>query len=398
MPASNTLASPRIAPAAARPDIDRRLAALATAFAATAARHDRDNTFPHENIRQLHDNGLIAHALPVELGGGGASLGEAVHIVRSIARGEASTALVLALQYAIGSRLGLDTPGWPREIRLRIARDIVHHGALINALRVEPELGTPVRGGIPATVARPDSGGWRLSGSKIYSTAAPGLTWMLVFAHSAEDTPRTGYWLVHRDSPGISIVEDWDHLGMRASASHKVVFDEVFVPATHALELQAVGAPPVADAHTARWAGVLIPAVYDGIARAARDWLAEFASTRVPGNLGRPLSTLPRFQETLGEIDALLLANERLFAGATDGSIALHQLGQLKYLVTTQAIAAVEKAVEISGNPGLSRANPLERHYRDVLCSRIHAPQNDTLLANAGSIAFSSWAAARHAA
>lgn len=397
MSALNTLATPRITPQA-EPDLDSRLAPLVAAFAATAARHDRDNSFPHDNIRLLHESGLIARVLPAELGGRGAGLDEALHIVRSVARGEASTALVLALQYSIGSRLGLDTAGWPREIRQRLARDILHHGALINALRVEPELGTPVRGGIPATVARPDGDGWRVSGSKIYSTGAPGLTWMLVLAHSVEDTPRVGYWLVHRDSPGIRIVEDWDHLGMRASASHKVVFDEVFVPGNHVLDAQPVGAPPVADAHTARWAGVLIPAVYDGVARAARDWLVEFASTRKPSNLGRALASLPRFQEALGEIDALLLANDRLFAGAADGSIPLHQLGQVKYLVTTQAIAAVEKAVQISGNPGLSRANPLERHYRDVLCSRIHAPQNDTLLAGAGSIAFSAWTAAQDAA
>lgn len=392
-PAASAVRDLRSTAAHGGDDLESTLATLVAEFAASAGAYDRDNRFPHDNIRRLHESGLIARVLPVELGGRGAGLGEALDIVRNIARGEASTALVLALQYSVGSRLGEDTPGWPRELRLRIARDILHHGALINALRVEPELGTPVRGGIPATVARPDGDGWRLSGSKIYSTGAPGLTWMLVLAHSAGDAPQVGYWLVHRDSPGIRIVEDWDHLGMRASASHKVEFDDVFVPRNHTLELQPAGTPAVPDAHTARWAGVLIPAVYDGVARAARDWLVEFASTRKPSNLGRALATLPRFQETVGEIDALLLSNDRLFAGAADGSIPLHQLGQIKYLVTNQAIAAVEKAVQISGNPGLSRANPLERHYRDVLCSRIHAPQNDTLLAGAGSLAFAGWAA-----
>ncbi|ATE60696.1 acyl-CoA dehydrogenase family protein [Thauera sinica] len=366
-------------------------AALATEFAATAAHYDRANLFPHDNIRRLHEAGLIGHALPMELGGGGANLADALHIVRTVARGEAATALVLALQYSISSRLGHDTPGWPRAVRLEVARDIARNGSLINALRVEPELGTPVRGGVPATVARRNGDGWRVSGAKIYSTGAPGLTWMLVLAHSAEAAPRVGYWLVHRDSPGIRIVEDWDHLGLRASASHKVVFDDVPVPGTHTLELQPAGSPPVADPHGARWGGVLIPSVYDGVARAARDWLVEFSTTRVPTNLGRPLSTLPRFQEALGEIDALLLSNDRLFAGAADGSVALKQIGQLKHLVTTQAIAVVERAVQLTGNPGLTRANPLERHYRDVLCSRVHAPQSDFALSSAGAAAFAEW-------
>jgi alkylation response protein AidB-like acyl-CoA dehydrogenase len=56
--------------------------------------------------------------------------------------------------------------------------------------------------------------------------------------------------------------------------------------------------------------------------------------------------------------------------------------------VTTNAIAAVERAVEIIGNPGLSRANQIERHLRDVLCWRIHTPQNDSILLAAGRAAF----------
>ena len=53
----------------------------------------------------------------------------------------------------------------------------------------------------------------------------------------------------------------------------------------------------------------------------------------------------------------------------------------------------MEKAIELSGTPGLSRANPLQRHYRDVLCSRIHTPQNDTILVNSGKAAFAARAA-----
>ncbi|HBO80942.1 MAG TPA: acyl-CoA dehydrogenase, partial [Cupriavidus sp.] len=54
---------------------------------------------------------------------------------------------------------------------------------------------------------------------------------------------------------------------------------------------------------------------------------------------------------------------------------------------TGNAIRAVELALQLSGNQGLSRNNPLERHYRDVLCSRIHTPQNDSILTAAGRTA-----------
>ncbi|HXV91768.1 MAG TPA: acyl-CoA dehydrogenase family protein, partial [Pseudonocardia sp.] len=58
-----------------------------------------------------------------------------------------------------------------------------------------------------------------------------------------------------------------------------------------------------------------------------------------------------------------------------------------KVLGTRAAIGAVEQAVALVGNPGLSRANDLERHHRDVLCSRVHSPQDDTVLDAAGAAA-----------
>ena len=70
-----------------------------------------------------------------------------------------------------------------------------------------------------------------------------------------------------------------------------------------------------------------------------------------------------------------------------DGSLAA-------YTVTGNAIRVVELALQLSGNHGLSRRNPLERHYRDVLCSRIHTPQNDAILVAAGKRALLSSGAA----
>ena len=70
--------------------------------------------------------------------------------------------------------------------------------------------------------------------------------------------------------------------------------------------------------------------------------------------------------------------------------------GLVKRTVTEQAIRVVEHALKLSGNHGLSRRNPLERHYRDVLCSRVHTPQDDAIAVAAGRAALD--AAARRAA
>jgi alkylation response protein AidB-like acyl-CoA dehydrogenase len=373
------------------PDFTALLARVSDEFAATAAQHDRDGTFPHENFERLHELGLVGLTVPRALGGAGATLAQTARVIAAVARGEPSTALVLAMTY-LHHASPKHARRWPRHLLERVAHDTVSNGALINALRVEPELGTPARGGLPATVARRTAEGWRISGRKIYSTGIPRLAWLAVWARSDDGTPLVGSWLVHRDTPGIRVVETWDHLGMRATGSHEVVFDDVLVPLEHAVDVAPAGSTPELEPALLLWMSVLLSALYDAVARNARDWLARWLRERVPANLGAPLASLPRFQEALGQIDTWLFANGVLIDSAAAGRIAAADAFRIKYLATTNAIAVVEKALELVGNPALSRGNPLERHYRDVLCSRIHTPQNDTILTGAGKAAFAALA------
>jgi alkylation response protein AidB-like acyl-CoA dehydrogenase len=383
----NAVSPTRAAIAPAQPDLEAILPALTAQFAATAEAHDRDSSFPFENFAALHQAGLLALTAPTELGGLGADLPTALKVIQAVARGEPATALVLVMQYLFhGSLHG--RAGWPDHLKALVVDDAVRNGGLINALRVEPELGTPARGGLPATVARFTPEGWRLSGRKIYSTGSPALTWMVVWARTDEETPRVGGWLVHRDTPGWRIDDTWDHTGLRASGSHDVIFEDVLVPEDRALSPQPLGGPPHIDPAFAVWSSVLQSAIYDSVARAARDWFVQWLLDRKPANLGASLAALPRFQELVGSIDALLLQNRVLLSAAAEGRLRPSEASLVKHLVTENAIAAVEKAIAASGNPGLSRHNPLQRHYRDVLCGRIHTPQSDVILTGAGKSAF----------
>lgn len=369
-------------------DLDALLPELTAAFAATAAEHDRRSSFPFENFARLQAEGLLALAAPTALGGGGADLPTALRVVEAVAQGEPATALVLAMQYIFHAALA-EWPGFPEHLKTTIVRDAVESGALINALRVEPDLGTPMRGGLPATVARRTADGWRLSGRKIYSTGAPGLGWMLVWARTDEAAPRVGHFLVPRQAPGWRIEESWDHTGLRASASHDVVFEDTPLPDGYALAPRPASAPPVPPGPAmSLWGAILVAAVYHGVATAAREWFLTWARERIPANLGQPLATLPRFQEVAGVIDGLLLQNRVLLDTAAAGRLPPQQAGLAKHLVTENAIAAVEKAIAVTGNPGLSRRNDLQRHFRDVLCGRVHSPQADVVLTGAGKAAF----------
>jgi alkylation response protein AidB-like acyl-CoA dehydrogenase len=98
---------------------------------------------------------------------------------------------------------------------------------------------------------------------------------------------------------------------------------------------------------------------------------------------------LPRAQEILGAIEARLIVNARLidsFAGDFDDGVLISaaESNVIKLTVTNNAVAIVEDALSLTSNHGLTRANPLERHYRDVLCGRVHTPQDDATRVSIG--------------
>lgn len=370
------------------PGIIDRVSLLTPGFAERASLHDRTAGFPFENFQELADAGLLALPVPKAIGGGGGSVADAVRVVGLVAAADAATGLVLAMHY-IHHLVIAKNGHWPAPLAQKVGRDAIDDIALINALRVEPDLGSPARGGLPATTARRTPEGWRISGRKIYSTGAPILKWMTVWAKTDEPDIRVGQFLVPAKSDGIRIVETWDHLGLRASGSHDVVFDDVLIPLDHEIDVRPPAAWGPPDVAQATIQAVLVGAVYDGVARAARDWLIEFLRTRVPSSLGAPLSTLPRAQEIVGGIEAKLAVNARLlnsFASDIDGRVSLSasEGNIVKLTVTNNAVATVEDALSLTSNHGLTRANPLERHYRDVLCGRVHTPQDDSTRIAAG--------------
>jgi alkylation response protein AidB-like acyl-CoA dehydrogenase len=373
------------------PDFVERALLLAPRFAERAGLHDREASFPFENFKELSEAGLLALTVPAALGGGGAGARGAARVLGIFAKADPSTALVLSMHY-IQHLVMARSQRWPVRLARKLAKEAVEGVALINALRVEPELGSPARGGLPATIARRTETGWRLTGRKIYSTGAPILKWYAVWAKTDEPEIRVGLFLVPAGLPGTRIEETWDHLGLRASGSHDVIFEDVAFPLDYEIDVRKPEEWATPDFTQGILSAILVSSIYDGVARAARDWLVKFLHERVPANLGAPLASLPRAQEILGAIEVRLAVNARLidsFAGDFDDGVLLDatEASAIKLTVTNNAVAAVEDALSLSSNHGLTRANPLERHYRDALCGRVHTPQDDATRVTLGRLA-----------
>ncbi|AWB21437.1 acyl-CoA dehydrogenase [Methylobacterium currus] len=383
-----TAPSRRLSPANRDPVAVAR--ALAPILAPLAAADDREGRFAGQSLAAIREAGLAALTVPEARGGLGAGLAVASAVIGTLAEADPAASLVLAMQAVHHASLARAT--WPEGVAARLQQSAVREGAFVNALRVEPALGSPARGGLPETVARRVPEGWRITGRKIYSTGAPILASGLVWARTDEAEPRVGLVVVPMAAPGVRIEETWDHLGLRASGSHDVVLDRVLVPEDHAVDWRPPAAWATPDPVTLAWNTTLLASLYDGVARAAQGWLRAHLTERAPANLGAPLASLPRVQEAVGESERLLAVNRRLLRGAAAETDAgspppVAESGLIKLTVTENAIQVVQGAVALVGNPGLSRNNPLERHLRDVLCARIHTPQGDAVRLAAGRAA-----------
>lgn len=351
---------------------------------------DQTGQFPWAGIRAVHKAGLLESTVATRYGGEGATLSDAAHILAALGRGDPSVALISAM--TIFNHLGQATKShWPDDLYRRLLGETKQRPLLLNAARVEPELGSPARGGLPATIARRTAAGWSISGRKRFVTGAHGLTHFLVWAHTDEVPSRVGTFVVANGLPGIEVIENWKSLGMRATGSHDVEYKNVEIPAENALDLVD---PSVAQQDNRAHAAInlALTAIYLGAAEAAQAAFIQFAHERVPANLGHPIARTERFVTLSGEIDLLVSGARQIIFGALE-----HNTGDAEPLIRARLLAgrqirnAVETAVRGIGNPGLNADLGLERHFRDIQSVLVHAPQEDTSVSILGRAAFDRW-------
>jgi alkylation response protein AidB-like acyl-CoA dehydrogenase len=365
-----------------RNERDAELAAmadrLASVFAKRAEKHDQEGSFPFENFADLKKAGYLKLSVPKQYGGDEISLYEMVLVQERLARGDGSTAL------AVGWHIGLvhhyrHTLAWPVALFKRFCQEVVAEGAMINHFSSERATGSPTRGGQPESVAVKTEGGWLISGRKVYSTLSPILDQFIVTAYIPEED-EVGLFLV-RKGEGVSIEETWNSLGMRATGSHDLLLEKVFVP-----EESIIRRKSQVKSDGDGWL-LHIPACYLGIALAARDYAIEYARNYQPNSLPGPIAELPQIQQQIGAIEQELITARTLLYSTADRwdedpgrRVSLQpELGLTKTVATNSAIRIVDLAMRIVGGASLSRVLPLERWYRDVRAGLHNPPMDDAV-------------------
>jgi L-evernosamine nitrososynthase len=370
-----------------------RLVSLAESLAREigehAASHDREGSFPFESFAAVKANGYFTAPIPEELGGlGVGSLHDVLVASSRLARGDAALTIGvnMHLAYLLNVvrrwRIALAS-GDPRRTNALAAtlEAIARNGTVFAA--AGSEVGQDITR--PTSTATRNGSGWIVSGHKVFCTMSAAADVFYVAVTFVDDAGREryGYALVPRETAGVVVHDDWDALGMRASASNSVSFDDVHVP-----QSALVGGFPAGDAveymERNLNAGLLHAAAALGIAESAH----LLASDR----LRRAPELDPRAQVLAAESVVDLAACRALFSraaalidehhsrnptsrGTPEELTSLFAEAQAaKAFIGEAALQVVDNALALSGGAGYLNGSPLARAYRDVRATAFMHP------------------------
>jgi alkylation response protein AidB-like acyl-CoA dehydrogenase len=345
---------------------------------------DLGDAFEPRAAEVIVDSGLHRLCVPETAGGLGASMGQAAAVLRVLGSVDGSTALGFAMQ--VHTTGALRDGEVPADVRDLVWRAVVEERALLNNAATEEGGGSPARGAIPGTraVRTGDAGGddaWQLTGEKTWTTWLPNLTHAFVTARLDDDErPRVGRFWVDLRGPGIERREGFEALGMRGSASGRLVLDRA--PGRLLQDRRAGDADPQGPAPLA-WFGISVAAVYLGIGFGARDAVARWALDRKPGDGSTAVADLPSVRLRLGRLDADLRAAWLVVEGAArawDEARDPSHVALAKLVATRAAVGATDGALRIAGGPGFLTGS-LERAFRDARAGLINPPLEDVALA-----------------
>ena len=371
----------------------RELVALAAElgsgrFAGRAAQHDREATFPVENIRDLRESGLLALCVPEARGGLGADFLTFMLVAAEIGRHCGATALsfnmhVCATLWAgpVAQALGLS----PAEERDQEAHRGIHYERIVRHGKVysQPfsEGGAASAGKAPwGTLAKKVEGGYIVTGRKLFATLAGVADYYGVLC--TLDVPSASqcdalFLAVPSDSPGVTVSGDWDPLGMRATVSRNLDMKEVFV--RDSARLLPEGRYFEATQRCPHMFATL-SATYMGIAQAAYDFTVQYLRAELPGMPPVPRRMYPTKQLAVAQMRIALEQARALFMQTArdarpdpDADARLRLLAG-HHTIMESANAICTLAIRTCGGASMLKSLPLERMYRDSRCGSLMLP------------------------
>jgi alkylation response protein AidB-like acyl-CoA dehydrogenase len=370
--------------------IDKARAFGARVLAPRAAEHDRDATFPIENFRDMHREGLLAICVPKDEGGAGASFRAYCLAAAELGRYCGATALSWNMHVcstlwtgALADDLDLTAAERAEHNRRRSLhyRRIVGDGTIYSQPFSE---GGAAAAGVVAfgTEAKPVAGGFLVSGKKIFASlsGAAGYYGVLCTERGegeAASRRNTLYLAVPADASGVSVVGDWDPLGMRGTVSRTLLLKDVFVAEDEMLMPRGV----YFRAATC-WPHMFLTLspTYMGLAQAAYDFTVAYLRGELPGTPPVKRRMYPTKQIAVAEMRIMLEQTKALWfqaiseAGPNPSKEQVLRAYAAQFTVMENANALATKAIRTCGGQAMLKSLALERIYRDSRCGSLMLP------------------------
>ncbi|MDO9094607.1 MAG: acyl-CoA dehydrogenase family protein [Rubrivivax sp.] len=361
-------------------------------FAPRAAKHDRDATFPFDNYQDLREAGLLKICVPKNLGGLGADFATYVMVAAEIGRHCGATALSWNMHVSSCMWSGFIADALDMTAEQRADHEVnrrIHHGHIVERGLVysQPfsEGGAAAAGKAPfGTLARPETmngeAGYVVSGKKIFASLAGAADFygVLCTLDKPGATQKDSLYLaVPADAAGVSVVGDWDPLGMRGTVSRTLLLKDVFVP--HTARLMPEGLYWQAAARFPHMFATLSP-TYMGIAQAAYDFTVAYLRAELPGMPPVKRRMYPTKQIAVADMRIKLEQTRALFLqNARDACVdpdkdTRMRLYAAHYTIMENANALAALAIRTCGGQSMLKSLPLERLYRDSRCGSLMLP------------------------
>jgi alkylation response protein AidB-like acyl-CoA dehydrogenase len=359
--------------------------ALLEACRQRAAGYDRDNTFCQQDFDELKAAGYLKLTLPPEFGGRGYTLNQYTREARKLAKYAPATALCLNMHhYWVGTAADSWRAG---DKSVGVILEDAAKGEVFAAGHAESGNETSIVMSI--TKAEKVPGGYRFTGRKSFGSLTP--VWTRLGTHGMDTSDPKNPTVIHgflpRNTPGVTLKETWDVMGMRATRSDDTILEGAFVPDKYIVRVVPAGLAG-ADYFILSifaWALGGFGNIYYGLAQRMLELAVEQVKNKGSLGLTRSMAHHPEVQHGVAEmVMGLEAIGAQLETVTQDWSNGVQhpdwpiKIVSAKYNAVETAWRIADRALEVSGGFGMFKKSEMERLFRDARAGRFH-PANSSL-------------------
>jgi alkylation response protein AidB-like acyl-CoA dehydrogenase len=335
-----------------------------TEFAPKAMERDKTKEFPAENLKKLGELGLMGMMVPPEYGGSGADSISYVLALAEVAYACAATAVVMSVHNSIvcESILRSGTEDQKKNYLPRLAS-----GEILGAFALtEPNAGSDPSSQTTKAVFEGDS--YVLNGTKRFTTTGKNAGLVIVTAKTDETARHKGIsaFLIEQDTPGLTVGPLEDKMGLRASDTADLIFEDCRIPAENRLGNEGDGFLIAMTGLDGGRIGIAAQSL--GVAQAAFDAAVQYARQRE--QFGRTISKFQGLRWMIADMATEIEAARLMMLSAAEmkdnSENYTLQASMAKLFASEMVNRITAKAIQIHGGYGFTKEYPVERFYRDA--------------------------------